>query len=60
MCTLISPVLTLQYVGVYPERKVHRQVNNGAKQLSVICSLPLPPEDVIPELVTVGGFDEHL
>ncbi|HUB40355.1 MAG TPA: hypothetical protein VMA72_16015 [Streptosporangiaceae bacterium] len=43
-----------------PSGKGHRQVNEGARQLSIVCTLSPPPEDVVLELVTVGGYDEHL
>jgi hypothetical protein len=40
--------------------KVHGQVNDGAKKFTISCSQSRRPDDVVPELVTVEGFDEHL
>ena len=42
-----------------PSGKVHRQVNDGAEQLTINCSLSPPTEDVVPDLVTVEVFDER-
>ena len=43
-----------------PSGEVHGRVSDCAEQLTIICLLFPPPEDVVPELVTVEGSDEQI